>query len=66
MLNYGTWDGVKWVMRTYGDDAIRDVVSHPRRGMWWPRVLNFWKVMLKVSLPKEVAERAVIRIGPVP
>jgi len=64
VLNYGTWDGVKWVMRTYGDEAIREVIRRPWRGMWWPRALNFWMTMLDVRLPRDVIDRAVIRMQP--
>ena len=34
VLNYSTWEGVKWVMKTYGDEGIREVIREPWRGMW--------------------------------
>lgn len=64
VLNYGTWDGVKWVLKTYGEDAIREVIRKPWRGMWWPRALNFWLTMLAVKLPQHVLDVAVIKMQP--
>ncbi len=64
VLNYGNWKGLQWLFRTYPERAIREVVTHPRRGLWLDRVLNFWCLMLKIQLPKQVKERAIFRIDP--
>jgi hypothetical protein len=64
VLNYGTWEGVRWIVRTYGDEGIRAVIRKPWRGMWWPRVLNFWMTMLDVRLPRRVVDVAEIRMQP--
>ena len=62
LLNYGDWDAVRWVNKTYGEAAIRAVVSQPRRGVWLPRVLNFWLKMLGIELSLEKQKRALMII----
>jgi hypothetical protein len=62
VLNYGNWQAVLWLLETYGKEEVRKVVRKPRRGMWWPRALNFWLTMLGTSIPKPAFDRAVIRM----
>jgi len=62
VLNYGNWNGVRWLLRTYGAGELRRVVKRPRRGMWWPRALNFWLTMLDAPIPKPAFDRAIIRM----
>ena len=64
VLNYGDWRGVQWLFKTYPETKIKEVVSHPTRGLWLKQVLNFWCLMLKVHLPKRVRERAIFHIEP--
>ncbi len=64
VLNHGDWRGVRWLFKTYPEEQIREVVAHPRRGLWFKRVLNFWCLILKVKLPPRVRERAFFRLGP--
>jgi len=63
-LNYGTLREVKWLFKTYGEEEIKKVIAHPRRGQWWRKVLNFWLVVLDINLPIEVFENATIKIKP--
>jgi len=63
VLNYGDWQGVKWLYKTYSEEDIKEVIEHPRRGLWFKRVLNFWQIMLKVKIPQEELQRAIIRLG---
>lgn len=64
VLNYGDWDDLKWLYRTYSEEDIREVLKNPRRGIWFENVLNFWCLMLKIKLPKSVRERAIFRLEP--
>ena len=66
VLNYGDWEDLKWLYRTYPEREIKEVVRHPRRGVWFERVLDFWCLMLKVHLPNRVREQALFRLYPVP
>lgn len=64
VLNYGTWKEVKWLFSIYEESEIREIITHPRRGSWWPKVLNFWLTFLEIEIPEEVYEQAVVRIEP--
>ncbi|MCD6472614.1 hypothetical protein J7K55_05780 [Candidatus Aerophobetes bacterium] len=33
VLNYGDWQGVKWLYKTYSEEDIKEVIKHPRRGL---------------------------------
>ena len=63
VLNYDDWQGVKWLYEIYSEKEIREVIKHPRRGLWFRRVLNFWQIMLKVRIPQEEFQKAIIRLG---
>lgn len=41
-LNYGNENMIQWVMRNYNKDQIRQVITHPRRGMWLRKRLRRW------------------------
>lgn len=64
VLNYGDWKDLKWLYSVYSEDDIKEVVSHPRRGLWFEKVLNFWEIMLGIRLPKKVRQKAIFRIEP--
>jgi len=61
VLNYGTREDIKWLLKTYGEEEIKKVVANPRSGRWWKKVLNFWAKILDVNLSKEVFENAIIK-----
>ncbi|MEA1963870.1 MAG: hypothetical protein U9O41_01905 [Candidatus Aerophobetes bacterium] len=63
VLNYGDWQGVKWLYKTYSEEEVKEVVKHPRRGLWFKKVLNFWQIMLKIKIPQEEFQKAIIRLG---
>lgn len=62
ILNYGDWKDLKWLFSVYSEDDIRKVISNPSRGMWFPKALNFWLKMLDLKLPKEVIQKALIKL----
>ena len=64
VLNYGDAKRIKWLYLVYTEDDIKEVVSHPRRGLWFPRVLNFWETILEIKIPKERREKALFRLYP--
>ena len=64
VLNYGDWNALRWLHQTYPERVIKEVVSHPRRGVWLRQVLNFWCVMLRVRLPRRIREQAVVSLEP--
>lgn len=59
VLNYGTWPEVKWLLRRYSDQEIKEVVKNPRRGMWLRKVLNFWTTVYGIKLEPTKFEDAI-------
>lgn len=64
VLNRGDEKRIKWLYSVYTEDDIREVVGHPRRGLWFERVLNFWEKMLDIRIPKKIRQRAIFNINP--
>ncbi len=62
ILNYGNPERIRWLYSAYSTAEIKEVILNPRRGVWFPKVLNFWEIMLKVKIPEDKKGKAVIRI----
>lgn len=41
-INHGDSRQLQWMLQNYSDREIREVVTHPTRGMWWREKLRFW------------------------
>lgn len=41
-INYGDAKQLDWMLRNYSSAEIKEVVTHPSRGMWWREKLRFW------------------------
>ena len=41
-LNYGNDKVISWIKENYSDNQIKQVILHPRRGMWWRERLRKW------------------------
>lgn len=65
VLNYGTWSDLKLLYKLYSEKDIKEGVSHPQRGVWLEKVLNFWTKMLDITIKKEVYEKAIFRLIPI-
>jgi len=61
VLNYGTWEDLKWLFKIYSEKEIKEVVKNPRRGVWFRKVLNFWTKIFNIKLKKEVFNKAIFR-----
>ncbi|HAJ44833.1 MAG: hypothetical protein UV53_C0015G0013 [Candidatus Azambacteria bacterium GW2011_GWE1_42_9] len=64
VLNYGTWDDIKWLKEIYSDEEIKEIVKNPGRGVWFEKVLNFWTTIFNIRLKKDVREKAIFNINP--
>ncbi|MFA4028826.1 MAG: hypothetical protein GDYSWBUE_000890 [Candidatus Fervidibacterota bacterium] len=49
LLEFGDEEAIRWLRRTFGDDAIGEVVQKSRRLS--KRTANFWRLIL--GIPKE-------------
>ncbi|MFQ6050021.1 MAG: hypothetical protein ACE5J0_03255 [Candidatus Paceibacterales bacterium] len=61
VLNYGTWEDLRWLFKAYPEKDIKEVVRNPRRGVWFKKVLNFWTTVFNIKIKKEVWEKAIFR-----
>lgn len=66
VLNHGGSEALQWLFKTYKEEDIVKVVKNPRRGMWLPRVLNYWTKVLGVQVPKIIYEAALFSLHPRP
>jgi len=64
ILNYADWQGIRWLFKVFGEREIKQILRHPRRGTWWPRVLNFWLTIFKLKIPRDVRALAIRQIDP--
>jgi len=62
VLNYGTWEELRFLYKIYSEREIKEVVKNPRRGVWFEKILNFWTLMFDVRLPKEVRKKAIFSL----
>ncbi len=63
VLNYGTWDDVRWLKKTYPDDEIKKVIKNPSRGIWFEKVLNYWCTIFNIRLKKDLFQKAIFRVN---
>lgn len=47
-LEYGTWDEVRWLFRTYGGPRIRTFVRERGERMLSRVTFNYWRKLLKI------------------
>jgi hypothetical protein len=64
ILNYGDWNDLKWLYSAYTENDIKRVVTHPFRGSWFVKALNFWEKMLNLRLPDKIRKKALLDINP--
>lgn len=54
VLASGTWENVRWLRATLGDDGLRDWLRRRRGRGLDPRQLRFWQLIL--HLPRETVD----------
>src|SRR3989338_5960733 len=62
VLNRGTWESVRWIYDYYGEEAVRSVVSTPKRGHWFPQALRFWPCFFKLTLEPQLFKQSLINL----
>ncbi len=65
-LNYGNDQVVTWIKENYTDDQIRQVVSHPSRGIWFRERLRKWLRYFSLMLDPLEFEVAILDLNPRP
>jgi len=61
VLNYGTWEDLKWLFKVYSEEEIKKIIKNPQRGLWFKKVLNFWTTIFNIRLKKEIRDKAIFR-----
>ena len=61
VLNYGTWEDLKWLFKVYSEEEIKKIIKNPQRGLWFKKVLNFWTTIFNIQLKKEIRDKAIFR-----
>ncbi|MCK5460327.1 hypothetical protein KAI52_04375 [Candidatus Parcubacteria bacterium] len=64
ILNYGTWEQLKWIMSSYSLNEIKRVVENPSRGCWKEDSLNYWLLFFNIKMPKRKSEKALFNLCP--
>lgn len=62
VLNRGTWEAVRWIYHYYGEEEIREVLRHPKRGLWFPQALKFWLTFFNLPLDTRSFQKALFKI----
>lgn len=53
VLNHGTWEHLRWLLQTYSEKEIEEVVKRPSRGIWWEDAMNYWTKYFKLKMPSK-------------
>lgn len=57
ILNHGTDQQVRWLLKNYSTREIKNVLKKPHRGSWWKESLNYWVKIFDLHLnPKDYAQ----------
>jgi len=51
VLNHGTWEQLKWLLKTYSEKDIKQVVKCPSRGVWRKDAMNYWTKYFNLEIP---------------
>jgi len=62
VLNYGTWEDLRWLFKNYSEREIKNVVKNPGKGLWFKDVLNFWNLMFNLKLKRKIFERVILNL----
>jgi hypothetical protein len=65
-LNYGNSEVIEWVKANYGGDKIKEIVVHPRRGIWLREKLRKWLGYFGIMIDPLEFEIAIMEMGPKP
>ena len=53
VLNYGTYEAVRWLFETYSRGDITNTVRCTTRSEWSKKSLNLWSLILNVEPERE-------------
>ncbi len=66
VLNYGDWEQLKWLSKTYSKREIKYEIKRARRGVWLQKNLDYWLDIFQIKLPEVKYEKALFNLNPRP
>jgi hypothetical protein len=64
VLNYGDWNAVKWLFKTYKPSDIKKSIRKPQRGMWFKDTINFWLIVFNIKIPPSIKQKSIFNLDP--
>ena len=64
VLNFGTWEQVRWLLKHYRKMICAKRLESPQRGVWRADSLSYWMLMFDIQLPKSKMQRAIFSLEP--
>lgn len=64
ILNHGDRRQKKWLEENYRDEKVKEVVTHPARGMWEREVLRYWLGKFDVMIDPLSFDTAIRNLDP--
>jgi len=62
VLNFGTKEATDWLFKKYSKKNIISELINPKRGVWYPRILNYWQKKLNITIPSEKYKNAIMSL----
>ena len=59
VLNFGTKEATDWLFKKYSKKEIILELTNPMRGVWYPRILNYWQKKLKIKIARGKYRKAI-------
>lgn len=63
VFNRGSIEDIRWVLKNYKREDLLRNLSHPLRGEWDPKSLNFFANYFKVNLADEIKRQSIKSIS---
>jgi hypothetical protein len=57
---------IRWLLKTYTEEEIKEILKNPQRGMWLKSVLDYWLKYFDIKIPKFTYELALLSLKPRP
>lgn len=64
IINYGDNKQLSWLKKNYSQKEVKEVISHPNRGLWFREKLRFWLGFFNVMIDPLEFEVAILDLNP--
>lgn len=63
VLNYGNWEQIRWLYKSYSEKDIKSVFKNSFRGFWKEDVLNFWSIIFDLNIPEDERKKITFSLN---